>query len=55
MMPIETKTFSFEIATNKEPEIELMQLISKCIESYGDIPAHDIGLVLKYFNDCYSS
>jgi hypothetical protein len=47
------RSFTFEVMPSKEPTVELVQLISKCLQSYelksgGDIPA-----VLAYFNKLY--
>ncbi len=49
--PINYKTFLFDISESNEPTVELIQLITKCIESYGE--ESDIPAVLAYFNSLY--
>jgi len=44
------KQFHFNIAHYDEPAVNLIQLITQCIES---CPATNISSVLAYFNDLY--
>lgn len=46
----EPRQFTFNIAAGKESSVELIQLISQCMDKYPDT---DIVSVLAYFNSLY--